>query len=171
MFHVASGPASIRRCAVAECRCSARPYRIQQWSQSVHRSNAPGACKAGAPRIPLRSLESRGAAKPASDRESNPPAAAARLWPTTSLETTLLGDLTGEPITNTLGIVAVFSGTTLLEQRSFISDAQGRARITFSTPISQSVYVGYDVANYASQYYDRQPSLPNTEPAAAGGKF
>jgi hypothetical protein len=93
----------------------------------------------------------------------------ARLWPTTSLETTLLGDLTGEPITNTLGIVAVFSGTTLLEQRSFISDAQGRARIAFSTPISQSVYVGYEVANYASQYYDRQPSLLQANPVQLRG--
>jgi hypothetical protein len=78
-----------------------------------------------------------------------------RLIPSTTLANTLLDERSGLPIGLKTGSVLVYSGTTILERAPFTTNAQGLARITFSTHLSRSVQLGYLVDGYFNQYYDR----------------
>src|SRR5258706_2395570 len=72
-----------------------------------------------------------------------------------SLSNQLRDDRTSQPIGNRAGTLAVYSGTLLLEQRAFTTDAGGVFTATFTAPLSQSVLLQYTLDGYHVQYYDR----------------
>ena len=77
----------------------------------------------------------------------------------TVLINTLIDNITGQPIANVPGSIDVYSGTTMLEQQPFRTNASGVYTTTFQHLISQDVRLSYRVASYAQQFYDRARTL------------
>ena len=89
------------------------------------------------------------------------------LIPTVQLVTTLIDDQTGLPITNTSGIVGIYSPTTGLNLagNTINTDIYGVYTTSFNLVISQSLVVLHSgFTNYGNQYFDRSNVMGGAQP-------
>ncbi len=91
---------------------------------------------------------------------------ATRLIPLTTLVNTLRDDQTDLPIGNRAGTLAVYSGTLLLEQHAFTTDASGAFTMTLAASLTQPVRLKYLVGGYSEQFYDRKARLDQADSVA-----
>lgn len=82
----------------------------------------------------------------------------------TKLIDTLISDATGLPVGNAAGTLEVYSGTLLLDQLPFKTDASGVFTVAFRTLMDQDVRLAYRLPGYPRQFYDRATALDRATP-------
>lgn len=91
---------------------------------------------------------------------------AARLIRATTIVNTLLDDASSEPIANTVGTIAIYSGTLFLESAGIRTDATGVFTVPLVSLLNQDVRLGYQITGYPFQFYDRKPAIIQADPVA-----
>jgi hypothetical protein len=89
-----------------------------------------------------------------------------RLLPPTVLVNQLVDNLNRQPVRDTAGTITLYAGAAEIESSQFRTDASGIYTATFTSLISESTRIAYNVAGYPRQYADRKLSLDQADAIA-----